>query len=124
MSGVSSYFRHHRSLCITQLALIALLAVVGFVWGRPWLFLPFLALTVLRWAWSGGRWLLYFWTGLLLAIGTYQAFQPQLLAQLEPGDYSLALSLALMLVFLLVTLGSDYQDKVKNTSGTPGRKLG
>ncbi len=123
MGGVSSYFRAHRSLCITQLVLIALLAVVGFVWGKPWMFLPFLALTVLSWAWSGGKWLLYFWAGVFLAMGTYQAFQPALLAQIKPGDYSLALSLALVLALALVTIGGHYQDKGKSTSGTPGRKL-
>lgn len=123
MGGVSSYFHHHRGLCITQLVLIALLGVVGAVWGKPWMFLPFLMLTALSWAWSGGKWLLYFWTGLFLALGTYQAFQPELLARIEPGDYSLALSLLLALIFMLVTVGGHYQDRAKTASGAPGRKL-
>lgn len=123
MSGILSYFRGHRGLCVTQLALIALLGVVGMVWDKPWMFLPFLMLTALSWAWSGGRWLLYFWTGLYLAVETYQAFQPELLAQIKPGDYSLALSLVIMLIFMLVTVGGTYKDKGRSASGTPGRRL-
>ncbi len=105
MELVKAYVRRHRVLCAVQMAVIVLLAVVGIVYGKAWMFFPFLALTLF--SWTGlplAKWLLYIWSGAFLAMGAWQANQYEFLAQMEPGDYSLALSLLLVLIRLRATI--------------------
>lgn len=105
MELIKAYVRRHRVLCAVQLAVIVLLAVVGTVYGKAWMFFPFLALTVF--SWTGlplAKWLLYIWCGAFLALNAWLAQQYEVLAQIEPGDYSLALSLLLVLILLLATI--------------------
>ncbi len=105
MERIKAYVQAHRVLCAVQLAVIVLLAVVGIVYGKPWVFFPFLVLTVLSWTGSPlTKWLLYIWCGAFLALGAWSASQYEFLIQLEPGDYGLALSLVLVLVLLLATI--------------------
>ncbi len=119
MELIKAYVRHHRVLCAVQLVAIVLLAVAGIVYGKPWMFFPFLALTVF--SWTGlplAKWLLYIWSGLFLAVGAWSASRYEFLIQLKPGDYGLALSLILVLVLLLATiLGNRRKPK------GPGRNL-
>ncbi len=113
MELIKAYVRRHRVLCAVQLAAIVLLAVVGIVYGKAWMFFPFLALTLF--SWTGlplAKWLLYIWCGVFLAAGAWSAQQYEFLAQMEPGDYSLALSLLLVLILLLATiLGNSKKPK-------------
>ena len=113
MERIRAYVRAHRVLCAVQLAVIVLLAVVGIVYGKAWMFFPFLALTLF--SWTGvplAKWLLYIWCGVFLAAGAWSANQYEFLAQMEPGDYSLALSLLLVLILLLATiLGNSKKPK-------------
>ncbi len=119
MERIKAYVQAHRVLCAVQLAAITLLAVVGIAYGKPWMFFPFLALTLF--SWTGlplAKWLLYIWCGVFLALGAWSANQYEFLVRLEPGDYGLALSLVLVLVLLLATiLGNRKKPK------GPGRNL-
>ncbi len=115
MNGIRQYILKHRVLCIIQVVLVILLAVVEFVYGKPLMFLSFLGLTLL--SWTGirvTRWPLYLWCGTFLAVNTYAAFQVEYLEQIAPGDYSLALSLTLVLVLLLASLLGDKRPKDRN----------
>ncbi len=119
MERIRAYVRAHRVLCAVQLAAITLLAVVGIAYGKPWMFFPFLALTLF--SWTGlplAKWLLYIWSGLFLAVGAWTASRYEFLIRLKPGDYSLALSLILVLTLLLATIFGNR----KKPKG-PGGKL-
>lgn len=106
MELIKAYVRRHRVLCAVQLAAIVLLAVVGVVYSKPpWMFFPYLVLTVF--SWTGlplAKWLLYIWCGAFLALNAWSAQQYEVLVQIEPGDYSLALSMLLVLILLLATI--------------------